>query len=341
MFRKVLALLLTALVCACSPSAPSSVLDMRTTKSLPKFDDSDPVDWPGRTPWKYPVHGIDVAKYQGEIDWKALKRGGISFAFIKATEGGDHTDKKFRQNWINAGKVGMPRGAYHFYFFCRTGLEQARWYIRNVPKDPNALPPVLDMEWNHQSKTCKRKPSPTAIRAEMRSFLKTVYKHYGKRPVIYTTVDFYKDNHLSTFKGYEFWLRSVANHPMHVYKGQNWTFWQYSGTGRVPGIKGDTDLNVFAGSQQEWHKWVSSRTGKSIGPQNYPVAVTPQNNGPKLPPNGLPPMTDVPVAAAGQPFPDDLAEGTVPALSNSGGRNLPSQTIIRPHTPLTGLGFAN
>lgn len=253
-------LMITALVVTACNSSPTSVLDMRLAIENPRFGDNDPFEWTGRTPHAYPVHGIDVAKYQGNIDWNAVRRGGVAFAFIKATEGGDHTDEKFKQNWANAGRAGVPRGAYHFYYFCRPAAEQARWFIRNVPQDPRSLPPVLDMEWNHQSKSCKYRPTPAKVRSEMRKFLSTVERHYGKRPLVYTTVDFYKDNQLSLMQTHEFWLRSVAGHPSEVYPGQRWSFWQYTGTGQIPGIKGNTDINVFAGSPEVWRQWVEQRT---------------------------------------------------------------------------------
>lgn len=259
--RTVTILLLAFVISACT-GTPTTVLDMSLAVPNPKFGDNDPVEWKGRNPWHYQVHGIDVAKYQGNINWHHAKRGGVSFAFIKATEGGDHLDERFKENWYNSAKAGMPRGAYHFYYFCRTAAEQARWFIRNVPRDPKSLPPVLDMEWNHQSKTCKHRPSPTKVRAEMRRFLKMVERHYGKRPLIYTTVDFYKDNALAYMQDYQFWLRSVAGHPSEVYPGQRWSFWQYTGTGQIPGISGNTDINVFGGSPQAWRQWVSANVSQ-------------------------------------------------------------------------------
>lgn len=226
----------------------------------PKFADSDPVDWPGVTPWQYPVHGVDVARYQLGLDWQKLRANRIQFAFIKATEGGDHLDPEFASHWRGAKRAGIPRGAYHFYYFCRNAAEQARWYIRNVPKDARALPPVLDIEWNHTSPTCRLRPEASKVRASMRQFLRIVKAHYGKDPIIYTTVDFYHDNDLGKINGYTFWLRSVADHPSKIYPGQRWGFWQYSGTGRVPGAPEDIDLNVFHGSQAVWEAW-KSRNG--------------------------------------------------------------------------------
>lgn len=237
--------------------------DITTTSvnGYPRFADSDPHQWKARAPWNYPVHGTDVAKYQGEVDWSHVKRNPISFAFVKATEGGDRVDDYFKQNWSQAKAAGIPRGAYHFYYFCRPAIEQAAWFIRHVPRDPNALPPVLDMEWNPASPSCKLRPDPSVVRSEMHVFLNALQKHYGKRPIIYTSVDFYEDNGLWQFKGYPFWLRSVAGHPDDKYSGQPWLFWQYTGTGVVPGIDGDADINVFNGNRKAWREWLAAFTG--------------------------------------------------------------------------------
>ena len=141
-----------------------------------------------------PVHGIDVSKYQGDIDWRRVRASGVHFAFIKATEGGDHADDRFADNWAAARAAGMPRGAYHYYYFCRTAAEQAAWFMNHVPKDPAALPPFLDLEWTHKSRTCTYRPAPETVRREARFFLQALGIDDGKRPVIYTTVDFFRDN---------------------------------------------------------------------------------------------------------------------------------------------------
>ena len=82
-----------------------------------------------------PIQGIDVSYWQGDIDWRKVREAGIQFAFIKATEGGDHLDPKFLQNWHAAKRAGVARGAYHFIYWCRLASEQADWFVRNVPRD--------------------------------------------------------------------------------------------------------------------------------------------------------------------------------------------------------------
>ena len=62
----------------------------------------------------YPIHGIDVSKFQGDIDWNAVANSGVKFAWIKATEGGDRVDRRFQANWTGAKAAGVPRGASHF-----------------------------------------------------------------------------------------------------------------------------------------------------------------------------------------------------------------------------------
>ncbi len=63
---------------------------------------------------KYEIKGVDVASYQGDIDWRELEKQKMKFAFIKATEGSSFVDKYFSKNWTNANKTGMRVGAYHF-----------------------------------------------------------------------------------------------------------------------------------------------------------------------------------------------------------------------------------
>jgi lysozyme len=209
------------------------------------------------SPAAYEVSGIDVSKYQGDIDWTSVRAAGVRFAWIKATEGGDRFDEKFAQNWASAKAAGVPRGAYHFAYWCRPMEEQAAWFVAHVPKDPDALPPVLDVEWNGHSKTCpKRVPRDVAL-AQMKIMLAAMERAYGKTPVIYTSIDFHRDVMQGEFSDYPIWVRSVKYYPAVKYGDRRWRFWQHTAEGHVAGIRGYVDRNAFNGSIKDWQAWLA------------------------------------------------------------------------------------
>jgi lysozyme len=251
-----LAWAVTAALIGCGGAAP---VQEQPIVNPPVFRDAAPHGWKGRDPSRYLLHGIDASRWQDKIDWQVAQANGVSFAYFKATEGGDRVDAAFDGYWQGAGRAGVARGAYHFYYLCRPAIEQARWFIRTVPRSKGALPPVLDMEWNAHSPTCTRRPDGPHVCREAQIFIDTLEGHYGQRPIVYTKVDFYADNQMGRLGGVEFWLRSTAGHTSTVYPGQVWTFWQYSGTGLVPGIKGRVDLNAFSGSPRDWQAWLARR----------------------------------------------------------------------------------
>lgn len=213
----------------------------------------------GPYPSDFAVHGIDVSKYQGDIDWVSVRNAGVDFAFIKATEGGNHADEKFWQNWNGAKAAGVPRGAYHFVWWCRPPLEEIAQFERIVPNDPDSLPPVLDVEATPDSKSCKRTLQRDEVLADMRVMLQELERFYGKRPIIYTTVDFYQHvMHPNEFPDYPVWVRSVKHSPPITYPGRRWAFWQYQSDGYVPGVRGKVDRNAFAGTREQWVAWLSA-----------------------------------------------------------------------------------
>jgi len=209
-------------------------------------------------PHDYPVNGIDVSKYQGNVDWNAVAGSGVKFAWIKASEGGDRVDPMFQANWDAARAAGVARGAYHFMYWCRDPLEQIKWMEQNVPVEPGALPPVLDLEATPDSKTCRRHLEREPTIAEVRVALEEMERYFGKRPVIYTSVDFYEAI-LSggAFADYPMWVRSTKHHPSVRYGDRKWVFWQYQADGRIPGIDGKVDRNVFHGTEDQWNEFLA------------------------------------------------------------------------------------
>jgi lysozyme len=241
------------------PAGPAALRGAGTIHRQ-RFRDAQPINFGPVSPRQLAVHGVDVSRWQGEIDWPKLRGQGANFAWIKATDGGDHLDPMFARNWRQAGRAGLKRGAYHFFYWCRRASEQADWFIRNVPKEEGALPPVLDVEWNAQS-NCRKRPSRANVLEKMQVFMDRLEAHYGQRPIIYTAPDFYRDNLEGAFPDHPFWLRSVAAHPSQVYPGRKWLFWQYSGSGLSHGVKGRIDLNAFHGSESAWREWLARQAG--------------------------------------------------------------------------------
>ena len=80
-----------------------------------RFRDAHPINFGKASPKNYAVHGVDVSRWQGDIDWQTLRSQGANFVYIKATDGGDHLDPMFKKNWRDANKAGLKRGAYHFF----------------------------------------------------------------------------------------------------------------------------------------------------------------------------------------------------------------------------------
>jgi lysozyme len=233
-------------------SAPSLLLARST------FKDRDPVDFGRRDPSSFPVHGIDAARFQGEMNWRKVKRQGIKFAWLKATEGGDLLDPVFKANWRAAKRAGVPVGAYHFYYFCTDPETQAKWFIKNVPRLRGGMPPVLDLEWNPFSPTCTLRPPAAEVRRLANRFINIVERHYQTKVVVYTAPDFWERNDVARLKR-DFWLRSTAKHVEKRYNVRNWQFWQYTATGILDGIEKEVDLNCFNGSQAQWEQWRKAR----------------------------------------------------------------------------------
>ncbi len=198
-----------------------------------------------------PIQGMDVARYQGPIDYAKAEAAGVRFVYMKATEGDDYVDPAFADNWARARAVGLAHGAYHFMTWCSTAATQAKWFTKNVPADADALPPVLDLEWNNAS-SCKQKFSRADMLEKIHVMLDAMEKHTGKVPVIYTDVSFNADVLDGEHFDNPFWVRSTAAEPPQRYGNRPWTLWQWTQTGTLNGVVGEVDRNVFYGSEDDW-----------------------------------------------------------------------------------------
>lgn len=201
-----------------------------------------------RYPAGYSIRGIDVSHHQGRIDWEKLRHAQmgsepVSFVFIKATEGKTLKDRNFQDNFYQARENGLIRGAYHYYVPSVPAREQAKHFISTVRLEEGDLPPVLDIEEVGDM-------SPEEIRREALIWLRTVRKHYGVKPLLYTYRKF-KSDYLATseFDEYPYWIAHYYVDSLQ-YEGP-WKFWQHTDRGRLEGIKGYVDLNIYNGSMYD------------------------------------------------------------------------------------------
>lgn len=202
-------------------------------------------EWFADGPLDYPVHGIDVSRYQNNINWQKVHEFGVTFAFIKATEGKSIVDSKFSRNWNKSKKNGVLRGAYHFYRPSVLSEEQANFFLEHVDIEPGDLPPVLDVEVTDGR-------SPEIIQKGVLNWMKIVEEKTGVKPILYTMGGFANDNLGNVIKDYPLWIASLRRRKPKMPRGwKKWEFWQYSHTGRVVGVRGVVDRNYFYGSEEE------------------------------------------------------------------------------------------
>lgn len=199
-------------------------------------------------PVRWEVWGVDVSAYQGNVDWRELRRQGVEFAFIKATEGSGMVDRCFAENWENAQTAGVPAGAYHFFSYDSPGETQAENFMAQVPVTPGALPPVVDIEFYGDK--AQNPPDRETVREILDPLLERLESHYGQKPVLYVTYRTYKLYIQGEYEDYPLWVTRPLLAPL----DKDWTFWQYSHSARLSGYQGKEeriDLNVFRGSLEE------------------------------------------------------------------------------------------
>lgn len=226
------------------------------------------------------VYGIDISRYQHgkgrrkyPILWNKLRISHlgtlsrkrisgtvnypVAFVFIKSTEGVTIRNPYYANDYRQARQQGIPVGAYHF-FSCKTnGAAQARHFLRNTRFRHGDLPPVLDIE-----------PSEAQIRAaggidalftQIRSWLHIVRAHTGVRPILYINQSFVNKhlNQASDIKrDYAVWIARYGEFKPDV----RLAIWQLCPDGRVNGIRGEVDINVFNGYEKQFKDFLKKNT---------------------------------------------------------------------------------
>lgn len=218
---------------------------------------------------KYPVRGVDVSHYQGDIDWETLTEQNIDFAFIKATEGSSYVDPCFEKNWKNAQKTGIRMGAYHFFSFQSSGQTQAELFCRTVKPVDNMLPPVIDLEYYGKYKH-KRDIDIPKIKIELRTLVDALNEKYGVKPIIYCGL-LYNSVVKGDFDDCDLWYSSVY---LPLINKKKCTFWQYSNNHILKGYAGSEkfiDMNVFMGNKKSFDNFNASSSNTQS--QNTRVGI--------------------------------------------------------------------
>ncbi len=190
------------------------------------------------------LRGLDVSHHQKKIEWDAvITKEPVDFAFVKATEGHDFVDSLFCRNWEDLKRLGIRRGAYHFFRAYGCGDEQARLFLSCVDMHPGDLAPVLDIETLDGI-------SPEVMLQEVHVWLETVENELGVKPIIYSNLHFYERYLAGHLDDFPLWIARYSNEKPLLATGKNWDFWQFSNEGCIDGICKKVDLNVFPGTQE-------------------------------------------------------------------------------------------
>lgn len=186
--------------------------------------------------------GIDVSRYQGVIDWQQVaSEGEISYAYIKATEGANLVDRKYAYNLAEARRAGLSVGSYHFYRPNISVDEQVENMTTNVRKSEQDLVPLIDIE-------VRGKVGYERFITDLIDFVDRIEAHYGRKPLLYTYQNFYNKYLVGQFRDYPWMIAKYQGDEPVLRDELDYMIWQYTQTGRMPGIRGNVDRSCLMGN---------------------------------------------------------------------------------------------
>lgn len=185
--------------------------------------------------------GIDVSKWQGDINWKKVSLAGIDFAMIRSSFGREHTDEKLKTNVQGCEKYDIPYGFYHYTYAdsVSEAKKEARYFLKTIKNYSPDYPVVLDIEEEHFKKMSRKQVTNIII-----AFM-TELEDSGYYASVYSYANFFRDCvDMSQINKYDIWIASWGDEEKlnNAYDG-HYGMWQYSATGNVNGIKGEVDLD--------------------------------------------------------------------------------------------------
>ncbi|MEM6293665.1 MAG: GH25 family lysozyme [Myxococcota bacterium] len=198
------------------------------------------------------IKGIDISKWQGDVDWDAVAADGVKFSFVRVSDGINTQDQYFDKNWEESRAAGIYTGVYQFFRPNQSVLGQADYLLEQMGCDMNArtcpitdmdLPPVIDVE--HRPSGW----SKNQMRNAVRTWIERV-EDFGLEPVIYTGRYFWRDYVDSDeWRDHPLWLAHYTNNCPNIPNDwSDWDFWQFTDSGSISGVNGPTDTNQFNGT---------------------------------------------------------------------------------------------
>ena len=208
------------------------------------------------------VHGIDVSVYQGSVDFSRVAQSGVHMVYIRSTLGFSYVDPTHERNADGARAAGLEFGFYHFCTASTTdeAVRQARFFAQTIARYDYGLKPVLEL-------SPARALSRTETTDVALAFLQEVERLTGREPAIYCSASTPREDYDSRLAPYSLWVAQYgAREPESNDIWPTWAGWQYSERGRVDGIEGNVDLDLFTAEMR-----AEPEPTKSAGPTAAPT----------------------------------------------------------------------
>ena len=181
-------------------------------------------------------NGIDISSHQGYIDWAKVRSDkDIRFVYIKATEGATYHSPHYVHNFTQARRHGFLVGSYHYLTSTSSIDEQFNNFTSFALKSNQNLIPMLDVE-------VRGDWSRSQLIDSVNKFCQLVEDYYGVQPMIYSTMGFYNKNLAPYFNKHHLYIGRYSNDEPEINWEGEYTIWQYSETGIIPGIDAYVDL---------------------------------------------------------------------------------------------------
>jgi lysozyme len=237
-----LAALLVAAACSRPPEVAADAVPLPPEEPAPEIIEDEVVDL-----GQGHHQGIDVSHHDENIEWGEVLGSGVTFVYIKATEGEDYSDPLFAEHWKNAGAAGLHRGAYHFFRPQDDGESQARFFLASLGEEVGELIPAVDVE-------VADGVAPETLIAELEEWLAVVEKALGVKAMIYTDVNFWNDLKTKDFSAYPLWVAEYGVEAPTIPDGwTDWALWQFSRTTRIKGVEVPVDRSRTPGPLHMLH----------------------------------------------------------------------------------------